>query len=705
MPEITTVAMAPNVTAKQRLAAYARKEWLRCVLLFVTGVLVRAPALSGQFIWDDQFLARDNPFIKSPLLVLETFRHYLFPDSFSAHYRPVQNISLIFDYFVWNTNTFGFHLTNVVLHAFSGVLLYQLLKNLFAQLRGLPAGTAPGRDTRAISVAAFFTALLWCVHPVHSAAIDYISGRADSLAALFACAGWLLFMRARKCLGLRAGVVLYALAACATLLALCSRETAGLWLLIFLLHQLFFDNRMSRRAKLSVVLAVACIFGSYLALRQLPGTRSGPAPTTGWPAPVRAVLMLRALGDYGQLMIFPKNLHMERNVFDPRGYANVTQWRGAIETEYLSLGGLVLLATVVAACSKRSVGQRMRLFGAVWFFLAYLPTSNLVELNATVAEHWLYLPSIGLLIFAAGCALDFPIRSRRALVGFASIAVLALGLRSAVRSSDWVTPQTFYERTIAAGGGSTRLSVNLALIYSNRGDFDKAEVLLRQLVQNAPNFPIARNNLANVLQHQGKAAEAEAMFAASNAVSDQARKEYPHTWIAALNLARVQFGKGEHASALATLEKGHADYPHIWEIISFEAEVLRQDQGAEAALQLVNDFSSENWWHYHACLARGRLLYESGKVEEAIAVFYRASWLDVNDADALYAIATLRLRQNRFQDACDIQRRAVSRQPDQPRQHLLFSDILEKLGRHEEARANIAKVEQLQAIAQASSLN
>ncbi|MFN2509709.1 MAG: tetratricopeptide repeat protein, partial [Chthoniobacterales bacterium] len=75
-----------------------------------------------------------------------------------------------------------------------------------------------------------------------------------------------------------------------------------------------------------------------------------------------------------------------------------------------------------------------------------------------------------------------------------------------------MTPQTFYERTVAAGGGSARLSVNLALIYSSRHEYDKAEALLRKLVQTSPSFPVARNNLAHVLQHQGKLGEAEAMF-------------------------------------------------------------------------------------------------------------------------------------------------------------------------------------------------
>ena len=79
--------------------------------------------------------SRDNPFIKSPLFIFEAFRHYLFLDSYSAHYRPVQNLSFIVDYFFWNNNAYGFHLTNLLLHIASGLLLYLLLRKLFTSFR------------------------------------------------------------------------------------------------------------------------------------------------------------------------------------------------------------------------------------------------------------------------------------------------------------------------------------------------------------------------------------------------------------------------------------------------------------------------------------------------------------------------------------------------------------------------------------------
>ncbi|HEY8835266.1 MAG TPA: hypothetical protein VIM09_06740, partial [Chthoniobacterales bacterium] len=60
-------------------------------------------------------------------------------------------------------------------------------------------------------------------------------------------------------------------------------------------------------------------------------------------------------------------------------------------------------------------------------------------------------------------------------------------------------------------------------------------------------------------------------------------------------------------------------------------------------------------------------------------------------------------RQNRLDAACKTQRRAVARQPDQPRQYLLLSDILEKMGRHDEAQAALAQVQLLQALAKSQT--
>jgi Flp pilus assembly protein TadD len=77
-----------------------------------------------------------------------------------------------------------------------------------------------------------------------------------------------------------------------------------------------------------------------------------------------------------------------------------------------------------------------------------------------------------------------------------------------------------------------------------------------------------------------------------------------------------------------------------------------------------------------------------------------ASWLDVHDVESLNLMTLMRIRPNQLEDACRTQRRAVARQPDEPRQYLFLSKILEKMGRDTEARAIVAQLAQWRTAAQ-----
>jgi tetratricopeptide (TPR) repeat protein len=672
------------------------KGWVRCLILAFAGIGLHLPALQGPLVWDDGYLAGGNPFIKSPLLILEAFRHHLFLDSYSPHYRPVQNISYMVDYLFWNTDPTGFHLSNILWHVGSGILLYLLLDKLIRRLVASETGANPNS---LLSGAAFLVAILWIVHPVHSAAVDYISGRADSLAFFFSSGSWLLYLKGRDPSRRVPRYLYFVLAAVSLFLGLCSRESACLWAILFLVHLFFFEKGMATRAKCFVLVACLAVVGIYAGVRQLPeGRHAGPAPS-GWMAPMRAVLMLRALGDYGRLMVWPSNLHMERTVFDPDSLQNSPGWRNNVQVEYLSLLGLGVAATLGFGACRKGRARPLRAFGAVWFILAYLPISNLLELNATVAEHWLYLPSVGFLVFLGGCLLELPRRAMRWVPAFALLALLGLGARTVVRSSDWADPETFYRRTLAAGGTSLRVALNLGQVYSSRGEHAKAEVLFRRVLKISPDYPVARTNLGDALFHQGKIQEANAIFAEASKAAEEARKEHPRTWIAVLNMAHMYYKEQNVDGALAILEKARVDYPGTWDLISLESEILRKTRGAESALPLVREYAASHWWHNAAFLALGRLEADAGRGTEAEAALRHASWLDVHDADSLNLIAHMNVVQNRLQIAYETQCRAVARQPDQPRQYLLLSDILEKMGRNEEAHAALTQVSQLSALA------
>jgi tetratricopeptide (TPR) repeat protein len=692
----TKVPRGPGFRA--RLIAFCGKQWPRYFFLGAIGFIIRLPAIQGQLIWDDICLTRDNPFIKSPLLALEAFRHYLFLDSLSGHYRPVQNLSYMFDYFFWNMDPAGFHLSNIFLHVGAGLLLYRLLTHLFRNEAGLWNTDDPG-STRAGALAAFIISGIWMVHPVHSAAIDYISGRADSLAFVFSAGAWLLVLRGRTAKARSLKGIIYSLAALAGVLALCSREIACIWIVIFLVHTLAFTSNVSKKVKITTIVCCALVLGAYAGLRRLPVTRAENGFTENWSAPVRGALMLRALGDYGRLMVFPGNLHMERTIFDPDNYLSRNSWRKTAASEYLSILGLVVLAAFIYGCARRGTGQRARIIGAVWFFAAYLPISNIVQLNATVAEHWLYLPSVGFLLFLGGCALDLPRKFGPGLTATAAIAILALSVRSTIRSSDWSNEEKFYKRTLAAGGTSCRVGVNLGQIYANRGEYAIAEKMFRHVLETNPDYLIARNNLANVLVHEGKIAEGEALFARDAQHAKEARVQYPRTWIAALNLAHIRSGAKDDTGAIAVLERARADYPEVWELISLESELLRRTQGPLPALRLIENYTRQNWWHHAAWLAEGRLYAENNDVTQSTRALRYAALLDVHDVQALNLLAAISVRQNQLEQACATQRRAIAREPNQPRQYLILAEILDKMGRTSEAQNARDDATRLKAIA------
>ena len=109
----------------------------------------------------------------------------------------------------------------------------------------------------------------------------------------------------------------------------------------------------------------------------------------------------------------------------------------------------------------------------------------------------------------------------------ACLAITSLSVRSFVRSSDWVTPETFYRRTLLAGGTSVRMAVNLAAIYSLRGENARAESILRKVLHVDPSYLAARNNLGSALSAQGKTAEAEKMYDSASTPSADDRENFP----------------------------------------------------------------------------------------------------------------------------------------------------------------------------------
>jgi len=488
------------------------------------------------------------------------------------------------------------------------------------------------------SLTALMVALIWAVHPIHHPALAYIAGRADSLSTMFSLGAWLLYLHAREWHSVRTRVAGLLVVLLLAVLALGSKEIAITWMTLFLVWALFFDLEANRRDK---VRAVTCVFAAllvYTLIRELPEARHAAPGPAGEPFPERLILVFRALGDYSRVLFLPAELHMERTIL---GNAPLASWDGFFDRGGLAPIGLCMAALVTVFCLWKVRGRKVRILGAVWFLIGFLPISNLIPLNATVAEHWIYMASVGAILFVAGCMLALPPRFYR--VGGVAVGVVIVGfsIRTAFKVCDWTSNERLFSQTIEATGGSARMNMNLAVVHLKKGELDAAETILRDALQRFPDADPIRIKLASVLVKLGKNSEAESLLNDRPKAGKTPPAEHVAMWNEPIIRARLRIAEGNADGAIEILELAEERFPHIWAVYAIHAQILNETSGPNAAIALVENFTEAHWWSYPGHMLLGRLQMKVGDIPGAIMAFYKASVLDIHAAEPWMAIAEI----------------------------------------------------------------
>jgi len=150
-------------------------------------VAVFAPALQYGFIlWDDDRNFLNNPAYRG--LGWAQVR-FAFTSALMGHWIPVTWLSFGIDHALWGMNAFGYHLTNILLHAANAALVCLLA------LRLLRLGLTTA-SPRAISLGAVVAALFFAVHPLRVESVAWITERRDVLSALFYLLTVLAYLKA-----------------------------------------------------------------------------------------------------------------------------------------------------------------------------------------------------------------------------------------------------------------------------------------------------------------------------------------------------------------------------------------------------------------------------------------------------------------------------------------------------------------------------
>ena len=450
----------------------SRAARILAVVVVALAVFAYANAASNGFALDDETIVVKNPLVRSVGNLVRIFTTDYWTGAAATGdardpglYRPLTVFSYALNYAVSGLSATAFHITNIVLHAVTSLVLF-----LFA---GELLGSA---------VAAFVVSSVFAVHPIHVEAVTGIVGRAEVLVALFALLALWVGRKTTIAAAVGAGL-LY-------LLALFSKESAITLPVLFALYDWTRRERLRDSGLLTVkalapryaALAVALII--YLPLRLNAVTQPALA-WAGWkgvPAYARALTASRVLVEYIGLFFWPKTLLADYWVTDVPVAHSVADAPALLST--------ILLAGLVVLLVSRLRHRRTLVFSVAWFLVTILPASNLFFASGLgKAERILYLPSVGLCL-ALGCAvlaLDaWPQFRTRVLPVTLSLVLLALGARTIRRNQDWRDTFTLAKASLAVSPHSLLMNSLVARQLVARGEARQAVPLLQEASRQEP---------------------------------------------------------------------------------------------------------------------------------------------------------------------------------------------------------------------------
>ncbi len=152
-------------------------RWLAAAV-FAATLLAFLPALRNGFVdWDDDVNFLRNEHYRG--FAAENLR-WMFSTFYVGHFMPLTWLSCAVDHALWGMDPRGYHLTNLLLHSASAVLLLGALRRLVQR--------AGGRGERGAAFAAAAGALFWSLHPLRVESVVWATERRDVLAGLLVVA-------------------------------------------------------------------------------------------------------------------------------------------------------------------------------------------------------------------------------------------------------------------------------------------------------------------------------------------------------------------------------------------------------------------------------------------------------------------------------------------------------------------------------------
>ncbi|MCL4382891.1 MAG: tetratricopeptide repeat protein [Patescibacteria group bacterium] len=477
-------------------------SWKSLIFLLFLVLAVYFNSLSGDFLSDDIAAISHN-------LTIGHFSHFLFP--YLPFFSPPNFFESII-YLLFGPTPIFYHLLNVSFHLGAVLIIFILSDLLFA----FPAS--------------LFIASLFAVHPLLTESVTWISGIPYTLSSLFLLWSLLNYIAAKN-------RVVYFFSFLAFFLGLASNEKTVVFPFVLFLYEFSFGNFKKHWPKLLPYFALS-FFWAFLYLGSI-GQRASILQTSFYQEPGINNPFLQipvALSSYLKLLFFPINLSFYH-----------TELSFSRNQYFLMLGVLFFFLIVLFYAFFKN---RRIFFGLSFFLILLSPTLTPLKITWVVAERYVYLPSLGIIILI-GLAIKKIgeiLKSQNVSYFLFFLLLVLLSFRTIIRNFDFQNQDNLWLATAKTSPSSPQNHNNLGDLYSRRGELNEALFHFKKAIELQPNYGDAYHNLANTLNQMGKTEEAIANY-------QKALTLNPGLWQSYQNLAAIYFNHGNFQEAAVNLEK------------------------------------------------------------------------------------------------------------------------------------------------------
>lgn len=657
------------------------------VVLLLAGLagLIYANSLRNAFVFDDGGLIVWNPQIRNlaqypEILKWDANRPIPQASDRGTTHRPLRTALLAIEYRLFELNPIGYRAVNILLHAVNGALVFLLVRLL---LGGVPV--------------ALWAALLFVVHPIQTDSVAYISGQRDVLFTFWYLLGFWGFVRYR----ITEKLPYLGLMALAYVLGLMTKEMAITLPVVCAVYDLIrrfpsadADGQMSlakagreglrevitrdKRLYLGGAAAIAVALYYFVIIanpshqQELYGGGLGPTLNTS----------ARIMVFYLKQLVFPVTLNADYSYDAFPVSTSMADVRGLLAAVVLVGVGYGLL------CLLRI--DRWAAFGGLWFFIALLPVAQIIPHHELMAEHFLYLPSIGFFL-VVGYAVQRGLEGRYAVgvAGTFAIILLLLSVRTVVRNRDWADDLTLWTKTVQTAPRSIRARLNLAQSLKAKERYQEAIEQFLAYSAIEPESPSGHVGLGDTYRILGRYDDAVEHFRRALTLNPESVAP-----VVGLTQTYAAMGQLDKATELSTSVLG-AQFRHDMSYLQL-GDAYRAARLYELAVQAYRKGLELNPYDVILQTSLGKAYGALGKHDRALEAYRETVKLMPRSPINQTNLGAALLETGRIEEAIQALREALRLSPDYAEAHNNLGIAYHRQGRRAEAEASFRQALALQ---------